>query len=206
MTWRDQAACRDMDTGLFYVDPRSAASIEPRRVCASCPSRLACLVWAIENEMGDGLWGGLSLSERSSGLTATEALERAVAAHGRRCTQCATPIVGATPRRRFCTETCRIRHRRRSELVRRREAKKMREYRSHARTAQLQRRGTRLCAADGCAVEFVLVTVTKRFCSKQCQHRERQRRWRAADPERARTVAREQKRAERSQRRVKVAA
>ena len=75
MTWRDLAACRGMDTNLFY--PRRGDSVgmaRARAVCASCPVRQECLDDALATESPReggsaeratvGVRGGLSARER----------------------------------------------------------------------------------------------------------------------------------------------
>lgn len=75
MTWRDLAACRGMDTNLFY--PRRGDSVgvaRARAVCASCPVRQECLDDALATESPSdggsatratvGVRGGLSARER----------------------------------------------------------------------------------------------------------------------------------------------
>ena len=36
-----------------------------KALCAVCPVRLACLRWAMENKEQDGIWGGLTPTERT---------------------------------------------------------------------------------------------------------------------------------------------
>jgi WhiB family transcriptional regulator, redox-sensing transcriptional regulator len=61
--WRDQAACRGADLGLFF--PERGESAEPaRQICARCPAREPCLDYAVSNRIVHGIWGGLSERER----------------------------------------------------------------------------------------------------------------------------------------------
>ncbi|MGH3232997.1 MAG: WhiB family transcriptional regulator, partial [Streptosporangiaceae bacterium] len=61
--WRDQAACRGADLGVFF--PGRGESAEPaRQVCARCPVRQPCLDYATGNQIQHGIWGGLSERER----------------------------------------------------------------------------------------------------------------------------------------------
>ena len=53
ITWRDRAACRTVETGLFF-DP--ARRVEAKRICAGCPVRTECET-AGRGEF-DGIWGG----------------------------------------------------------------------------------------------------------------------------------------------------
>jgi len=61
--WRQGAACRDVDTALFFPD-REEESGPARAVCASCPVSAACLEFALITRQDDGVWGGLTESER----------------------------------------------------------------------------------------------------------------------------------------------
>ena len=61
--WRELAACRGADLGLFF--PERGEPAEPARlVCAACPVRQACLDYAITNRIIHGIWGGLTERER----------------------------------------------------------------------------------------------------------------------------------------------
>ncbi len=61
--WRQQAACSGVDTSIFF--PASDADARPAKdVCATCPVRDQCLDWALATRQEDGVWGGLTDSER----------------------------------------------------------------------------------------------------------------------------------------------
>ncbi len=70
--WRHRAACRDTDPDLFFPvgddqAPANAAQIErAKQVCASCPVRLRCLLWAMNTKTDHGVWGGMTEAERAS--------------------------------------------------------------------------------------------------------------------------------------------
>lgn len=60
----DQAACRGMDTDLFFPH-RSSAAEAPLKVCRTCPidTRLECLQYALETR-SEGVWGGKTENQR----------------------------------------------------------------------------------------------------------------------------------------------
>jgi WhiB family redox-sensing transcriptional regulator len=61
--WYADAACRDIDTTVFF--PASDAKAEEAKaICAACPVREACLDFAIETRQPEGVWGGLTPIER----------------------------------------------------------------------------------------------------------------------------------------------
>jgi len=61
--WRDRAACRGTDLGLFF--PGRGESAEPaREVCAGCPVQQPCLDYAISHAITSGIWGGLTERDR----------------------------------------------------------------------------------------------------------------------------------------------
>lgn len=68
--WRDQAACRDVeDKNLFYPisyanEPSQIA--EAKRICFDCPSRRACLAFAIASGDSHGILGGTTPEERQA--------------------------------------------------------------------------------------------------------------------------------------------
>ena len=61
--WRQDAACRDLDTAIFFPDTDEDAATA-LAVCASCPVREACLEFALLTRQDDGVWGGLTENER----------------------------------------------------------------------------------------------------------------------------------------------
>jgi WhiB family redox-sensing transcriptional regulator len=61
--WRQQAACRDADTAIFFPDSDTEAG-PALAVCATCPVREACLEFALATNQADGVWGGATETER----------------------------------------------------------------------------------------------------------------------------------------------
>jgi WhiB family redox-sensing transcriptional regulator len=61
--WRADAACRDLDTAVFFPDTEEEVAAA-KAVCASCPVREACLAFALVTRQDDGVWGGLDENER----------------------------------------------------------------------------------------------------------------------------------------------
>ena len=61
--WRELAACRGIDLGVFFPE-RGASAGPARQVCAGCPVRQPCLDYAITNRIAYGVWGGLTERER----------------------------------------------------------------------------------------------------------------------------------------------
>ncbi len=59
----DDAACRDADTAVFFPTSDAHAA-EAKAICAACPVREACLEYALETRPADGVWGGLTPTER----------------------------------------------------------------------------------------------------------------------------------------------
>lgn len=66
--WRTLAACRGMDTDLFYPEGRGRAlrmrEHIAKQICAQCPVSLECRQAAAEMPERYGIWGGLTESER----------------------------------------------------------------------------------------------------------------------------------------------
>lgn len=61
--WRLDAACRDLDTAIFFPESEEAVAAA-KAVCAACPVREACLEFALITRQDDGVWGGLDENER----------------------------------------------------------------------------------------------------------------------------------------------
>jgi WhiB family transcriptional regulator, redox-sensing transcriptional regulator len=71
LEWQLQAACRGMDSDVFYAsgDKRGQSLARHERaakqVCAGCPVTAACLTWALRTGEPDGIWGGRTPKERA---------------------------------------------------------------------------------------------------------------------------------------------
>lgn len=74
--WTQRAACRGIDPNLFHPE-RGEATAPAKAVCARCPVRHDCLVYALATIQQHGIWGGLSERERRP-------LRSAIAQHLRR--------------------------------------------------------------------------------------------------------------------------
>jgi len=61
--WRAEAACRGMDTALFFTE-RGEGHDDTKALCRNCPVKAECLRFALDNGEKFGVWGGLSERER----------------------------------------------------------------------------------------------------------------------------------------------
>lgn len=70
--WQMQAACRNMDSAVFFHPDRERGSAKRRRdqrakaVCRSCPVIEQCLRHALQVQEPYGVWGGLTSDERAA--------------------------------------------------------------------------------------------------------------------------------------------
>lgn len=68
--WRSAAACRDVDTNLFFPagdkGPAARQIEAAKAVCRACPVREECLAFAMAFYQEFGIWGGLTEDERRS--------------------------------------------------------------------------------------------------------------------------------------------
>lgn len=62
--WQGDAACAGLGTDLFFTDASGQSSAEAIAVCNTCPVRAECLDWALDNGDIEGVWGGLTPSQR----------------------------------------------------------------------------------------------------------------------------------------------
>ena len=65
--WMTEAKCRGTDPNLFFPDGPGVSNTTittAKKVCAECPVRLECLEYANRLHIFDGVWGGLSVTER----------------------------------------------------------------------------------------------------------------------------------------------
>jgi WhiB family redox-sensing transcriptional regulator len=64
------AACRTADPDLFFAPDaeherdRQRRAAQAKAVCAGCPIRAACLVWALNTGQVYGIWGGADEADR----------------------------------------------------------------------------------------------------------------------------------------------
>jgi WhiB family redox-sensing transcriptional regulator len=63
LEWKEKAACRNLDTSLFFPDSEADAG-PAKEVCAGCPVREQCLQFALDTRQRDGVWGGMTETER----------------------------------------------------------------------------------------------------------------------------------------------
>jgi WhiB family transcriptional regulator, redox-sensing transcriptional regulator len=63
-TWRKRAACRGIDTAIFYPESEEDEGVEAKAVCGVCPVHQACLEHALAHREREGIWGGTTERER----------------------------------------------------------------------------------------------------------------------------------------------
>lgn len=62
----DASCAAHPNPDMWFVDTGGPFLNEARTICHSCPERIACLQFALENAEPWGLWGGLAPSERQT--------------------------------------------------------------------------------------------------------------------------------------------
>lgn len=63
LAWQGGSACRGLDPALFFPADDEAAHVA-KSVCAGCEVRERCLDHALGSREREGIWGGLTESER----------------------------------------------------------------------------------------------------------------------------------------------
>lgn len=65
--WRDGAACASRPDLDFFPAPDDTQRIAlAKAVCSDCPVQEDCLIFAVETNQPDGIWGGYTAKERIS--------------------------------------------------------------------------------------------------------------------------------------------
>lgn len=65
-SWREDAACRGLDTEMFFPGPGEPELINTAyRVCGRCPVKDECRAEAEKFDTRHGIWGGTSAYERT---------------------------------------------------------------------------------------------------------------------------------------------
>jgi WhiB family redox-sensing transcriptional regulator len=63
--WKDDAACTGMDYDTFFpAVGYNQHDLHARTICDKCPVKLPCLMFAVNNRIGYGIWGGLTPIQR----------------------------------------------------------------------------------------------------------------------------------------------
>lgn len=62
----DGALCTEVGGDLWFPDDYAGAQPNQgaKALCQDCPAREACLQYALDHQIHDGVWGGLSYRER----------------------------------------------------------------------------------------------------------------------------------------------
>ncbi|MBG7697581.1 WhiB family transcriptional regulator [Streptomyces sp. MC1] len=75
-SWQRFAACRGLDSSVFYSPPGERGRAKRRRdlkaqkICAGCSVRSQCADFALRHGERFGVWGGISENERCAILDA----------------------------------------------------------------------------------------------------------------------------------------
>lgn len=68
-SWRQHAACADESPELFFpigvTGPALLQAAQAQEVCHGCPVMDRCGQWALDNNIEDGVWGGLTEDDRN---------------------------------------------------------------------------------------------------------------------------------------------
>ncbi|MFE1194009.1 WhiB family transcriptional regulator [Streptomyces olivaceoviridis] len=68
--WQAEAACRGMDSSVFFSPPGERGSARRRReqraqeICRQCPVRVPCAGFAATSDQRYGVWGGSTEADR----------------------------------------------------------------------------------------------------------------------------------------------
>ncbi len=80
LSWREKAACHDIDTNTFFPVGLTGSSIEQtnraKTICRSCPAQAPCLEFALRTNQDHGVWGAHTEEERRALRRARRAAAR----------------------------------------------------------------------------------------------------------------------------------
>lgn len=62
--WRDQAACKGMDTDMFFPDQAQPVPAAVKKACKECTVRQECLDYAVSVPILMGYFGGMNVRQR----------------------------------------------------------------------------------------------------------------------------------------------
>jgi WhiB family redox-sensing transcriptional regulator len=70
-SWMEDAACRNLDPDLFFIESSSAEQLrkeaEAKAACRTCPVAAECLAFSIRHDERYGVWGGMNAADRRAG-------------------------------------------------------------------------------------------------------------------------------------------
>ncbi|WP_419933202.1 WhiB family transcriptional regulator [Candidatus Poriferisodalis sp.] len=107
--WRERAACKDVDTNIFFIGPGKSPDTA-LAVCNRCEVKDECLQFALDNEEDFGIWGGLCADQRKKlrqARTAAPPLTRSEsAARDNANSSVRSSLAGASGRRSLPGSNC----------------------------------------------------------------------------------------------------
>ena len=65
-SWIKNAACGDIEDPDIFFSSQPDKIKEAITICHKCPVRVLCAEYAINEDIGDGIWGGLTELDRRS--------------------------------------------------------------------------------------------------------------------------------------------
>lgn len=66
MSWFGKAACKGMDTSLFFPERGKPVPDTVRETCAGCPVQQECLDYGLSQSLQIGIFGGMSGRQRDT--------------------------------------------------------------------------------------------------------------------------------------------
>jgi len=63
-TWVSRAACNGSSANFFPTRMGEPGVAEAMQICATCPVRIECLKYALNNSIAHGIWGGYTARGR----------------------------------------------------------------------------------------------------------------------------------------------
>jgi WhiB family transcriptional regulator, redox-sensing transcriptional regulator len=78
--WMTQAACKNHPEVSWFPRKGGRREEQAKRICAGCPVRYTCLLWALEQGSDlQGIWGGRGAQARARMLTISRKTKMPVA-------------------------------------------------------------------------------------------------------------------------------
>lgn len=64
--WVQDAACREVEGNLWFVEGKGKQYTEARSICDRCSVVAACFEYALRTDQTEGMWAGLSPIQRAA--------------------------------------------------------------------------------------------------------------------------------------------
>lgn len=75
-SWMVDSNCKNVDNPDMFFSQHPADIQAAKTMCSNCPVKLLCVSYAIDHDITDGIWGGLTETDRRQIKAAKQAQQK----------------------------------------------------------------------------------------------------------------------------------